>query len=251
MRTRCICLNQRRQKTRKNISRRLVMLLPNRRIIVDGRNMPVLLADPEKSRGSDHGRRTLPDESRAEIVTPDATSGPAEWGRYHNAVREASRSFDNPGQGDIQQFLNARARNPERVDVPAFHEAVKRQRMADLVDIVDHHMRRDGSLPRGSRHIRVQAPKGYLRRALRNSTPEDVAHLHHRLTSIGHSKEHVEHFLSTRVAPDMWDQATTYEIHASEGEFDGLLFDDSDPEELEVQNLGFWSDDLMEALKEF
>jgi hypothetical protein len=211
--------------------------------------MPVLLADSsERSREPHHRRRSLPDESRAEIVTPDGTSGPAEWGRYHDAVRDAARSYDNPQVGDIHHFLNARARNPERVDVPAFHEAVQRQRMADLVDITDHHMRREGSLARGARMVRVQAPKGYLRRALRTSSPEDLAHLHHRLTSIGHSKEHVDKFLSDRVSPDMWDQATAYEIHAAEGEFDGLLFDDSDSDEFDAPNL---YDDLGEALKQW
>lgn len=186
----------------------------------DQGGFPILLAEPR--------RRELPQEDLPEIVTPDGTSGPAEWGRYHDAVREAARSFDNPQEGDIHNFLNARARNPERVDVPAFHEAVKRQRMADLVDIVDHHMRRDGSLPRGSRMVRVQAPKGYLRRALRQSSPEEIAHLRHRLTSIGHDDSRVSDFLSSHVSGDIWDQADVYEIQAGLGEFIGLTFNSDD-----------------------
>lgn len=166
------------------------------------------------------------------LVTPDHTSGPAEWGRYHDAVREAARSFDHPQEGDIQHFLRARARNPEQVDTAAFHEAVQRQRFADIVDIVDHHMRRDGHLPRGARMVRVQAPRGYMRRALRSMTPEDLAHLHHRLASIGHNHEHVSKYLSDRVAPDIWDAATKTEVHfADDGsEFEGLNFDNSEGE---------------------
>lgn len=188
-----------------------------------GKNgFPILLAEPDRK------KTPIGNESRADLITPDHTSGPAEWGRYHDAVREASRTFDNPQEGDIKHFLNARAKHPHKVDAPAFHEAVKRQRMADLVDILDHHMRREGSLPRGSRMVRVQAPKGYLKRSLRNSSSEDIAHLRHRLTSIGHSDEHVNNYLSARVSPDMWDQASSLEVKFSEEEFDGLNFDSGD-----------------------
>lgn len=180
-----------------------------------------------------------PPKETSDLVTPDETSGPAEWGRYHDAVREASRSFDNPSAGDVKHFLKARARHPEKVDAEKFHEAVRRQRTADLVDIVDHHMRREGSLPRGARMVRVQAPKGYLRRALRQSSPEDLAHLHHRLTSIGHDPEGVSKFLSGRVSPDMWDQASSTQIEMSDSEFSGLNFDGSET-----------IDDLVEAFGE-
>jgi hypothetical protein len=195
------------------------------KILKDEKGFPVLFATRESN--SDKTPRHLTDHPRSEIITPSATSGPAEWGRYHDAVREAARSFDHPQEGDIHHFLNARARNPELVDVPAFSEAVGRQRQADLVDVLDHHLRRDGSLPRGSRMVRVQAPKGYLRRALRQSSPEDLAHLRHRLTSIGHKQEHVDKYIGDRVHPDMWDQATSYEVRMSDSEFPGLLFDDS------------------------
>jgi hypothetical protein len=192
-------------------------------IFFDEGGNPIMLEAAAGSR-----RRVLPNRASADLVTPDATSGPAEWGRYHDAVREAARSFDDPHEGDIHHFLQARARNPEQVDIGAFHEAVRRQRMADLVDIVDHHMRRDGSLPRGARMVRVQAPRGYMRRVLRNSSPEDLAHLRHRLTSIGHSQESVDSYLAHRAKPDMWDQATAYEVQMSDDEFEGLEFDDSD-----------------------
>jgi hypothetical protein len=181
---------------------------------------PVLLADD--------GRRELP-----EIITPDSTSGPAEWGRYHDAVREAARSFDDPQEGDIHHFLRARARNADQVDVPAFHEAVRRQRMADIVDIVDHHMRRDGSLPRGSRMVRTQAPRGYMRRALRNMGSEDLAHVRHRLVAIGHDPSRVDDYLSARANPDMWDQASETEVKFSDEEFGGLTFDDGDLDEFD------------------
>jgi hypothetical protein len=204
----------------------------------DAQGLPILLTEPT--------RREL-HEHHSEIVTPDSTSGPAEWGRYHDAVRECSRSFDNPEDGDIRQFLHARAREPEKVDVEAFHEAVKRQRMADLVDIVDHHMRRDGSLPRGSRHIRTQAPKGYLRRALRQTSPEDLAHLRHRLTSIGHDDEQVSDFLSSRVGDDNWDKASVYEINASEEEFQGLaLMGTEDLDYDDLREIGV--DDLFDLI---
>lgn len=201
--------------------------------MVDG--LPVLFSGANKD---------LPKETDASLITPDSTSGPAEWGRYHDAVREAARTIDNPQEGDIHHFLKARARNRDNVDVPAFHEAVKRQRMADLVDISDHHIRRDGSLPRGSRMVRTQAPKGYLKKALRGLSVEDAAHLHHRLTAIGHTHESVSKFLATKVKPDIWDEATRYQVNFSEQEeFVGITFDDSSGDE-------DWVDDLAAALSE-
>ena len=189
----------------------------------DENGFPSLIYAPEAPASSPPVRETPP------LVTPHATSGPAEWGRYHDAVREASRTFDHPEEGDIHHFLRARARNPEQVDAASFHEAVRRQRLADLVDIVDHHMRRDGHLPRGARMVRVQAPRGYMRRALRNMAPEDIAHLHHRLVSIGHNHEHAAKYLADRTKPDVWEQATQHEIQlADDDEFAGLNFDDSE-----------------------
>jgi hypothetical protein len=215
-------------------------------IAIDEKGFPVLFAvqtetPPKKKRASEPGNENLPD-----LVTPDATSGPAEWGRYHDAVREAARSFDNPDVGDVHHFLNARARHPERVDAPSFHEAVRRQRMGDLVDILDHHMRRGGSLPRGHRMVRVQAPKGYVRRALRQSSPEDIAHIRHRLRSIGHSQENVDQHISDRIAPDMWDQAQSIEVHMSEEEFSGLIFDDGD---FDFDAPQPWQEEIIEALE--
>lgn len=193
-------------------------------------------------------KREIPQESLPELVTPDSTSGPSEYGRYHDAVREAARSLDAPQEGDIKHFLNARARNPEKVDVPAFHEAVKRQRMADLFDVTDHHMRREGSLPRGARMVRVQAPRGYIRRTLRNSSPEDLAHLRHRLHAIGHHPDNVDKFLSDRVAPDMWDQAVSFQVTMSDNEFDGLYFDDAEGDiEPMIEEISVLSEALSDA----
>jgi hypothetical protein len=48
------------------------------------------------------------------------------------------------------------------------------------------------------------------------------------LTSIGHSQESVDSYLAHRAKPDMWDQATAYEVQMSDDEFEGLEFDDSD-----------------------
>jgi hypothetical protein len=178
---------------------------------IDDRGVPILLADHESE---------LP-----EIVTPDATSGRAEWGRYSDAVREASRTYDDPGESEITQFLHARARNPQHVDVPAFREAVHRQRMSDLVDISDHHLRTSGSLPRGARHIRTQAPKNYVRKALKNSSSEDLAHLRHRLISIGHDPDNVDSFIGDRAGTDKSEAAKVIEINLADGEFEGLIFD--------------------------
>ncbi len=177
--------------------------MPREIVIKDG--LPVLLADVE--------------EEIPELVMPSSTSGPAEWGRYHDAVRECARSFDSPQEGDIYHFLQARARNPEKVDVPAFHEAVKRQRVADLVDISDHAMRREGSLTRGARMVRTQAPRGYTRRALKALNVEETAHLRHRLIAIGHKPENVDRHLSDRVNPDIYDQASALEVRTSDSEF--------------------------------
>src|ERR1700745_3471703 len=96
MRQRCIFQKRQPLPISRNISPRLEKLLSQRSLIFDQEDgFPVMMAAAESR------RRHLPDRSPTDIVTPDATSGPAEWGRYHDAVREAARSFDDPEEGDI------------------------------------------------------------------------------------------------------------------------------------------------------
>jgi hypothetical protein len=124
---------------------------------------------------------------------------PVEWKRFTDAVRTASREFDNPKIADIQDFINAHAKNPQAVDPQEFLAAVQEQRISDLVDALDHQLRQAGSLQTGRRRMRLVTPKGYLRKILTTSTPDQIAEVAHRLESLGHDPQQVDQFLKSRV----------------------------------------------------
>ena len=124
---------------------------------------------------------------------------PLEWKRFTDAVRTAAREFDDPKIADIQDFINAHAKNPQAVDPADFLAAVQEQRTNDLVDALDHQLRQAGSLQTGKRRMRIVTPQGYLRKIINFSTPQQIAEVQHRLESLGHSAEQVQQFFKGRV----------------------------------------------------
>jgi len=128
-----------------------------------------------------------------------ANVDPLEWKRFTDAVRQAAREFDSPKLADIQDFINAHAKNPQAVDPSEFLAAVQEQRLNDLVDALDHQMRQGGSMQSGRRRLRVATPQGYLRKLIGNITPDQVAEVSHRLESMGHDPQQVDSFIKNRV----------------------------------------------------
>lgn len=179
----------------------------------DSTGMPVLLADVPNAgvtRTAPAQRSGNPNHDTASGKfgagggkNPPATARPAnadphEYNRMLAAARDAAREFDNPEAGDIQEFLAGRARDPKQVDVEGFLALVRQQRIADLADLLDNQFRLAGSLPQGRRKVRLAAPKGYVRKAVKNLEPSEVDQLISVIVSRGHDEAEVKKFFSEK-----------------------------------------------------
>lgn len=127
-----------------------------------------------------------------------ANTDPHEYNRMLAAARDAAREFDNPQAGDIQEFLAGRARDPKQVDVEGFLQLVRQQRIADLADLLDNQFRLSGSLKQGRRKVRLAAPKGYVRKAVKNLDPSEVDQLISVIASRGHDEAEVRKFFNSK-----------------------------------------------------
>lgn len=177
---------------------------------------------------------TAPQPAGTPQLGPQAPANvdPLEWKRFTDAVRTAAREFDNPQIADIQDFINAHAKNPQAVDPAKFLAAVQEQRISDIVDALDHQLRQGGSLPTGKRRMRIVTPRGYLRKIIGSSTPVQLAEVSHRLESLGHDPQQIDKFLKARVptaqhslldqhkaaiqASDVWEGDLTFLSDVSE-----------------------------------
>jgi hypothetical protein len=181
--------------------------------LVDGNGFPVLLADvapsgiSQAAPGQKSGNPLHDTRSGKFGVGHRAATGakapanvdPVEWHRFMDAVRTASREYDNPQISDIQDFIQAHAKNPQSVNPQEFLAAVQEQRLSDLVDALDHQLRQGGSIQSGRRRVRIVTPRGYLRKLINNTTPEQIAEVAHRLESLGHDTQQVDKFLKARI----------------------------------------------------
>jgi hypothetical protein len=185
--------------------------------VIDENGFPVLLladvapsgvsqlAPGQKSGNPLHDTRS--GKFGAGHTSPRAATGPkappntdpVEWHRFMDAVRTAAREYDNPQISDIQDFIQAHAKDPQSVDPKEFLAAVQEQRLSDLVDALDHQLRQSGSIQSGRRRVRIVTPRGYLRKLINNTTPEQIAEVAHRLESLGHDPQQVDKFLKARI----------------------------------------------------
>ena len=129
---------------------------------------------------------------------PPANVDPLEWARMQDAVRDAAREFDDFDEGDVAEFLKARARDPSVVDNAAFLLMVRQQHINDIADILDQQLRTSGSLPSGKRKVRVSAPRGYMKRALAGLNADEVAQVMSRLEARGHDRTRVDDFFDRK-----------------------------------------------------
>lgn len=109
-----------------------------------------------------------------------------EWERRLDAIRDAAREYDEMGQGDAKEFLNGRVNDLSKVDVDAFLSDVREQRIDDLIDILDHQLRSrvDGSR-RARRFVRLQAPRGFVKRLFASLSDDEIIKVTTRLANRG------------------------------------------------------------------
>ena len=138
---------------------------------------------------------------KPQIPTPAGTD-PLAFARLTDAVRDAARQFDDFDEGDAQEFLAARARDPSAVDLQAFIAMVREQHVTDLIDILDQQMRGSGIKRMGRRMVKVQAPRGYVRRALAGLEGTEIDSIMHRLAARGHDEAEVDKFLDRKLGEE-------------------------------------------------
>jgi hypothetical protein len=78
------------------------------------------------------------------------------------------------------------------------------------VDLLDQNLRASGPMARGRRKVKLSAPKGYVRRLLRQLDPESLGEVMHRLESMGHDTSSLQTFFGSRVKQDTHQAATEH-----------------------------------------
>lgn len=131
-------------------------------------------------------------------VTPPANTDPLEYARMIDAVRDMAREFDDFDEGDVQEFIKGRANSPDTVDIQAFLKMAQEQRKNDLVDLLDEAIRSGGSLTRARRRVKIRAPRGFVRKAVKGLDGDTMAEIMHRLEAKGHDESAVEAFFDGR-----------------------------------------------------
>lgn len=143
------------------------------RIELDEAGYPVLLEDVQVI------------GSKVGSPSPDASSlgSLLELARRRDAVREAAREFEDLSDQDIKERLKG-VTNRELSDneIALFRQDVRAQILDDLVDILDQSTR--GKL-RSRRTVRVVAPKGYRRKAVRGLSQIETKEVRERLQARG------------------------------------------------------------------
>lgn len=107
----------------------------------------------------------------------------SEQSRRHDAVREAAREFESYSAQDLTEWLKGKTkRDLSQAEIDSFLNDVREQQLSDLVDIVDHGSR---GVLRGRRTVRIQAPKGYVKKTLKSLNDDELSALIDRLQSRG------------------------------------------------------------------
>jgi hypothetical protein len=142
---------------------------------------------PEQVSIDAHGFPVMLAERKPE--PPKVEPTPDEVARRRDAVRDAAREYDRPKAQDIKERLRGVTNRPLTADeVDSFTSDVHVQRMDDLVDALDQRHR--GS-QRGRRTVRIQVPRGHVRRAINELDDDQLRQLSDRLKARGWSQDMV------------------------------------------------------------
>jgi hypothetical protein len=167
-------------------------------------NVTTTDADPASVQKTEAApRETSPAQERKRRGIPENVD-PDEWSRRMDQVRNAAREFDPQELEDIKEWLTGKTnRDLSEEEIQDFLHDVKRQRLSDLVDVLDNSIRRRVAIrARGRRTVRVVPPKGWVRRTMQGLEDNDVVELHRRLRSRGFSEEELEAHLINRYPDD-------------------------------------------------
>ncbi len=119
----------------------------------------------------------------ADHVEPSTDSTALELARRRDAVRSAAREFEDLSEQDLRERLRGVTSRPlDAADLQQLRDDVRAQVLDDLVDLLDQ--ARMGRL-RKRRHVRIQAPKGYVVKCVHGLSEVEAADVEARLRARG------------------------------------------------------------------
>lgn len=124
-----------------------------------------------------------------------------EWHRRQDAVRTIAREFDAVDHGDIREFLAGKTtRDLSDDEVGQILHDIQAQRVFDLTEIFDEQLRSGSErLKRARRTVRVQAPRGWVKRAFSTLDERAVGQVAARLIQRGHDPETIKEKVVNRI----------------------------------------------------
>jgi hypothetical protein len=119
--------------------------------------------------------------------------------RRRDAVVDAARTLEDLSVEGVRRFVTQRwsgRRALEESDVESFASDARAQRVEDVVDALDSRVRQS-ALAWGSRHVKVEMPRGWLRASLRAMNDAEKAVVLERLDARGWDEKTLSRALKT------------------------------------------------------
>lgn len=140
-----------------------------------------------------------PSERVRSVKPPEA--GWDEWQRRQDTVRTLAREFDEVDHGDIREYLQGKTtREMTDEEIGQFKHDILAQRVSDIADILDEQLRSTSErMKRARRTVRVQAPRGWLRRAFNTLDERAASQVAARLLQRGHDPETISSKVVSRI----------------------------------------------------
>lgn len=173
----------------------------------DGFEFDAAVADPPAETSKDDPvDETAPENAGTQPSQRTTSTKPQEaswdeWQRRSDAVRTLAREFDEVDHGDIREFLQGKtARELTDEEVGQIRHDIVSQRISDIADILDEQLRSGSErFKRARRTVRVQAPRGWLRRAFNTLDERAVGQVAARLIQRGHDPDTIKEKVVDRV----------------------------------------------------
>jgi hypothetical protein len=147
---------------------------------LDEQGAPVLFTLPAS---------TKPDKPEAEPERDVKSSA-----RRRDAVVEAARTLDDLSPTGVERLARLRWRGERPItaeDFAAFSADARAQRLHDVVDALDHRVRRGAHGRANARQVHVSLPRGVAAKALASLEPEELSSAFERLREKGWSDQQI------------------------------------------------------------
>jgi hypothetical protein len=144
--------------------------------------------------------------------------GWSEWTRRQDAIRSVAREFEDIAEGDLREFLQGKTtRDLSDEELQQFQHDVRVHRVSDIADVLDEQLRSTNErLRRARRTVRVQAPRGWMKKAFNSLDGSQVEQVAARLLQRGHDADTIKQRVLNRVKDEEQRQQISDRIDAGE-----------------------------------